>query len=161
MAPQLLGLFHLIHNDRDIARDVRVEPVPIALGHHTGCSPFEGVNHYTGSVGVHFFVQHSVHHLEDAFGAGVCRFILGARVLVGKLGIRQDGHTRGYRLVAYPLTLLAVAARAMEGALASLAAGEPAEGLLGFDALRDRVGFDAYDELQARYAAGGPDDSSG
>jgi 2-methylisocitrate lyase-like PEP mutase family enzyme len=61
----------------------------------------------------------------------------------------------GFRIAAYPLTLLSAAARAMQEALASLARGEPAERLLDFDALRELVGFDAYDEALARYGGGG------
>ena len=61
----------------------------------------------------------------------------------------------GFRIAAYPLTLLSAAVRAMQDALASLARGEPAERLLGFGALRELVGFDAYDAALARYGDGG------
>lgn len=57
----------------------------------------------------------------------------------------------GYRIAAYPLTLLSAAAHAMERALAELRAGQPASSLLSFEDLRDRVGFDVYDEDLARY----------
>lgn len=57
----------------------------------------------------------------------------------------------GYRIAAYPLTLLSAAARAMQDALAALAAGEPAPGLLSFGALQDLVGFREYDEALERY----------
>lgn len=57
----------------------------------------------------------------------------------------------GFKIAAYPLTLLAAATRAMSDALASLAAGEPPQALTPFDALRELVGFDAYDEERARY----------
>jgi 2-methylisocitrate lyase-like PEP mutase family enzyme len=60
----------------------------------------------------------------------------------------------GFRIAAYPLTLLSSAARAMQEALASLARGEPAERLLGFAELRELVGFDAYDAALARYGGG-------
>lgn len=53
----------------------------------------------------------------------------------------------GYRLAAYPLTLLASAAAAMQRALADLAAGRSPEGLLEFASLRELVGFNAYDTL--------------
>jgi 2-methylisocitrate lyase-like PEP mutase family enzyme len=59
----------------------------------------------------------------------------------------------GYRIAAYPLTLLSVATRAMQDALAALARGETPEGLLEFDALRDVVGFSDYDAEAARYAS--------
>ena len=58
----------------------------------------------------------------------------------------------GYRLVAYPLTLLSSAVRAMQGALAALRRERhPAELVLDFDELRRLVGFDAYDAEAARY----------
>jgi 2-methylisocitrate lyase-like PEP mutase family enzyme len=58
----------------------------------------------------------------------------------------------GYRLVAYPLTLLSSAIRAMQGALAALRRERhPAELVLDFDELRRLVGFDAYDAEAARY----------
>lgn len=58
----------------------------------------------------------------------------------------------GFRIAAYPLTLLSSAVRAMEAALADLAAGRPAAHLLPFEALRERVGFPAYDALLEGYA---------
>ncbi|WP_349359584.1 isocitrate lyase/PEP mutase family protein [Stappia sp.] len=59
----------------------------------------------------------------------------------------------GYRLAAYPLTLLSAAIKAMQGALASMAAGQhPDAALLPFADLRKAVGFDAYYEEEARYA---------
>lgn len=61
----------------------------------------------------------------------------------------------GFRIAAYPLTLLSAAARAMQDALASLARGESPERLLGFGELRALVGFDAYDAALARYGEGG------
>ena len=60
----------------------------------------------------------------------------------------------GYKIVAYPLTLLSVAARAMTDALDALGRGDPAERLLGFAELRELVGFDAYDAALARYDEG-------
>jgi 2-methylisocitrate lyase-like PEP mutase family enzyme len=57
----------------------------------------------------------------------------------------------GYRIAAYPLTLLSVAARAMQQALADLAAGRPVEQRLSFEALQALVGFPEYDAALARY----------
>lgn len=62
--------------------------------------------------------------------------------------------TLGFRIAAYPLTLLSSAARAMQDALAALARGETPTRLLGFDELRALVGFDAYDAALARYGEG-------
>ena len=60
----------------------------------------------------------------------------------------------GYSLAAYPLTLLSAAMRAMIESLDDMKAGRhPSERLLGFDELRRRVGFEAYDAEAARYAA--------
>jgi 2-methylisocitrate lyase-like PEP mutase family enzyme len=58
----------------------------------------------------------------------------------------------GYRIAAYPLTLLSVAARAMQEALAALREGRAPEPRLPFAELRSLVGFDAYDALARRYA---------
>jgi 2-methylisocitrate lyase-like PEP mutase family enzyme len=57
----------------------------------------------------------------------------------------------GYRIAAYPLTLLNAATRAMQRALEALQRGESPGGLLSFEALREIVGFDAYDEARAHY----------
>ena len=58
----------------------------------------------------------------------------------------------GYRIVAWPLTLLSAAVRAMERALEALASGRtPWELLLAFSALQERVGFPEYDREAARY----------
>ncbi len=61
----------------------------------------------------------------------------------------------GFRIAAYPLTLLEVSARAIEGALATMARGaHPADAeRLSFGALRELVGFEAYDEAAKRYRA--------
>ena len=54
--------------------------------------------------------------------------------------------------MAYPLTLLSSAVRAMQGALAALRRERhPAELVLYFDELRRLPGFDAYDAEAARY----------
>lgn len=60
----------------------------------------------------------------------------------------------GFRIAAWPLTLLSVAARAMERALAAMAAGghPAADERLSFEALRELVGFPAYDAEAGRYA---------
>jgi len=58
----------------------------------------------------------------------------------------------GYRIAAYPLTLLSSATRAMQRALENLRRGETPADLLPFAELRAVVGFDAYDAEQRRYA---------
>jgi 2-methylisocitrate lyase-like PEP mutase family enzyme len=69
------------------------------------------------------------------------------------------GHARlealGFKIAAYPLTLLSVAARAMERALGALREGGPPapSERLSFEALRALVGFPDYDALTSRYAA--------
>jgi len=61
-------------------------------------------------------------------------------------------HELGFRLAAYPLTLLSTAIRAMKSALARLHAGEhPADALLDFAELRADVGFEEYYAAEARY----------
>jgi 2-methylisocitrate lyase-like PEP mutase family enzyme len=61
----------------------------------------------------------------------------------------------GYRIAAYPLTLLSAATRAMQEALASLAAGTAPDRLLDFGDLQETVGFRAYDEESLRYRRDG------
>jgi 2-methylisocitrate lyase-like PEP mutase family enzyme len=58
----------------------------------------------------------------------------------------------GYKLAAYPLTLLNASVRAMQGALAAISRGETPADLLSFREVRRIVGFDAYDAEAARYA---------
>ncbi len=58
----------------------------------------------------------------------------------------------GYKIVAYPLTLLNAAAKAMQDALAALRLGHAPDGLLSFDELKSLVGFDEYYEAEKRYS---------
>jgi 2-methylisocitrate lyase-like PEP mutase family enzyme len=58
----------------------------------------------------------------------------------------------GYKLAAYPLTLLNASIRAMQGALAAISRGETPPDLLSFRDIRRIVGFDDYDTEAARYA---------
>jgi len=57
----------------------------------------------------------------------------------------------GYKIAAYPLTLLSASMRAMLDALSSMAGGDRPERLLDFEHLRELVGFDEYDRQSARY----------
>jgi 2-methylisocitrate lyase-like PEP mutase family enzyme len=59
----------------------------------------------------------------------------------------------GFKIAAYPLTLLNAAIGAMQRALASLARGKPAKLELGFSELCSLVGFDDYFAEERRYAA--------
>lgn len=61
----------------------------------------------------------------------------------------------GFRIAAYPLTLLSAAVQAIGDALAQMKAGEhPADSeRISFGALRELVGFPAYDEAAKRYAS--------
>ncbi len=59
----------------------------------------------------------------------------------------------GYRIAAYPLTLLSSAVHAMQRALAALQQGTPPnDGQVDFEELKRVVGFDAYYAAEARYA---------
>jgi 2-methylisocitrate lyase-like PEP mutase family enzyme len=60
----------------------------------------------------------------------------------------------GFRLAAYPLTLLSCAAAAMRDALADLAAGRTPQRMLEFAELRELVGFDQYDAVLQAQASG-------
>jgi 2-methylisocitrate lyase-like PEP mutase family enzyme len=57
----------------------------------------------------------------------------------------------GYKIAAYPLTLLAAATAAMLRALAELRAGKTPSGLTPFEDLQSLVGFPAYDAEAGRY----------
>ena len=57
----------------------------------------------------------------------------------------------GFKIAAYPLTLLSAAARAMRDALGALAGGGEPPARLDFAELRELVGFDAYDAESGRY----------
>lgn len=57
----------------------------------------------------------------------------------------------GFKIAAYPLTLLSSAARAMQQALEALAAGTPAPARLSFRELQDLVGFPEYDAALRAY----------
>ncbi len=59
----------------------------------------------------------------------------------------------GYRIAAYPLTLLSAAMRAMVDVLEAMREGRPREGLMDFAELRRRIGFDDYYRLSERYAS--------
>ncbi len=61
----------------------------------------------------------------------------------------------GYKIAAYPLTLLNCAVYAMQEALADLAAGRTPERRVDFRTIRDVVGFPAYDALLKQYDEGG------
>jgi 2-methylisocitrate lyase-like PEP mutase family enzyme len=61
-------------------------------------------------------------------------------------------HRIGYKLAAYPLTLLSAAMTAMQGALEAMAAGQHPDALMPFAQLREIVGFDDYYAQESRYA---------
>lgn len=67
----------------------------------------------------------------------------------------------GYKIAAYPLTLLSCAARAMQEALATLAAGQHPQQLLDFEALREVAGFNEYYREESRYVATDDNDRRG
>ncbi len=90
--------------------------------------------------------------------ARVCREIPGPQmanmVEQGETPVLSSEQLRslGYRIAAYPLTLLSSSIRAMNEALEDLASGSPGgQGVLDFEALREIVGFPDYDREQARY----------
>ena len=57
----------------------------------------------------------------------------------------------GYKIAAYPLTLLSAATAAMLEALQALSNGERPTRLVDFDRLRDIIGFEGYDAEAERY----------
>lgn len=58
----------------------------------------------------------------------------------------------GFKIAAYPLTLLSAAAFAMREALSALAAGQKPDRLLDFSELQRLVGFSNYDTEARRYS---------
>jgi 2-methylisocitrate lyase-like PEP mutase family enzyme len=58
----------------------------------------------------------------------------------------------GYRIAAYPLTLLNVAIDAMNRALVALRDGRTPEAMISFPELRQILGFDDYDRERKRYS---------
>ncbi|HET9063444.1 MAG TPA: isocitrate lyase/PEP mutase family protein [Candidatus Binatia bacterium] len=58
----------------------------------------------------------------------------------------------GFKIAAYPLTLLSAAARAMHDALSALTAGRSPDRLLDFEELQRLVGFSDYDTEARRYS---------
>lgn len=58
----------------------------------------------------------------------------------------------GFRIAAHPLSLLSAGVRAMQDALAALAAGRPVERRVSFLELQTLVGFPEYDAALRRYA---------
>ena len=60
----------------------------------------------------------------------------------------------GFKIAAYPLTLLSAAMKAMADALQAFKTGAPdADTLMSFDEMKRRIGFDAYFEEEKHYAA--------
>jgi 2-methylisocitrate lyase-like PEP mutase family enzyme len=59
--------------------------------------------------------------------------------------------TIGYKIAAYPLTLLSSAVRAMQESLEALRLGRTPPGRVDFSTLREIVGFPGYDALLDRY----------
>jgi len=60
----------------------------------------------------------------------------------------------GFKIIAYPLTLMNSAMTAMEKSLVALKEGRSPDGLSDFAHLRDIVGFNDYYEAEKKYAAG-------
>ncbi|TDK48694.1 isocitrate lyase/PEP mutase family protein [Antarcticimicrobium luteum] len=59
----------------------------------------------------------------------------------------------GFKIAAYPLTVMAAAMKAMVAALDAFKTGTPpAELLMPFDEMKTRIGFDAYFDEEKRYA---------
>lgn len=58
----------------------------------------------------------------------------------------------GYKIAAYPLTLLSSAIFAMQEALQAIGEGRTPDRRVGFEAMRKIVGFPAYDATLSRYA---------
>jgi 2-methylisocitrate lyase-like PEP mutase family enzyme len=94
---------------------------------------------------------------DEAEMVRFCREVSGIRMV----NMLEEGMTPmlpptrlaeiGYRIAAYPLTLLASAVQAMREALTGLAAGQTPHRRVDFATLRSLVGFPDYDRLLATY----------
>ena len=71
------------------------------------------------------------------------------------MGVAEPASARleavGFKLAAYPLTLLSAATRAMQQALDALREKGPPPPMVGFAELQQIVGFADYDGELARY----------
>jgi 2-methylisocitrate lyase-like PEP mutase family enzyme len=63
----------------------------------------------------------------------------------------RDLEALGYKIAAYPLTLLSASVKAMQTALSEIQSGSPASGLLPFQTLQKILGFPEYDNLLEKY----------
>ena len=94
---------------------------------------------------------------DEAEMARFCREVPGIRMV----NMLEEGFTPilpparlaelGYRVAAYPLTLLTSSVQAMQEALTELAAGRTPQRRVDFATLRSLVGFPDYDRLLATY----------
>ena len=64
----------------------------------------------------------------------------------------QELEAFGFKIAAYPITLLSAATRAMEEALDALKAGRALDNLSTFSHLREVAGFDDYFAMEKKYA---------
>lgn len=91
----------------------------------------------------------------------ICREVPGCRmanmVEHGKTPVLPPAELQalGFRIAAYPLTLLCAAGHAMRQALAGLKDGAPVGGTLSFEELQQVVGFPDYDRELERLEGGG------
>lgn len=64
----------------------------------------------------------------------------------------KDLQEIGFKIAAYPITLLAAAMQAMTGALSDLKQGKVSpDRLMAFEEVKTRIGFDAYFEAEKHY----------
>ena len=95
--------------------------------------------------------------LTEAEMEKICREVPGPKMVnmveQGSTPVLEPAQLEslGYRIAAYPLTLLSRAIQAMNEALAELAGGQSPTVKLDFADLREIVGFNEYDTEQARY----------
>lgn len=59
----------------------------------------------------------------------------------------------GYAIAAYPLTLMAAAMQSMVNTLQAMKEDAPREGIMDFNELRRRIGFDSYYEASSVYTS--------
>lgn len=65
----------------------------------------------------------------------------------------EELHAIGFKIAAYPLTLISAAMQAIEQSLQALQKGTQPSGIMGFEKVRQIVGFDDYYKEEERYSA--------
>lgn len=67
----------------------------------------------------------------------------------------EELHAIGFKIAAYPLSLISAAMKAISNTLEELMSGKSASTIMSFEEVRRRVGFDDYYQMEKRYSTSG------